>query len=115
MLKQIILIGIISSNVYSGNLSALIGGGGGSSNNGFSNCETLKISPTTSSSSTITCTTGKSIRSHSFTCSTAARGSSYATECGVTDMTKTSLTGRGGYYDSGDRSLFSASILCCDD
>jgi len=85
--------------------------------NSFTWCET-KVQTPTSSSSTLTCSAWKTIRSHSFSCSWWWW---FSYNCWVTSMTTTSLIWRGmvnqnnyghgyiNYYN-----YYSASILCCN-
>jgi hypothetical protein len=85
------------------------------SGGGWSNCEAHSISPTYNES-TITCSSGKSIRNHSYSC-VRWWDRIYSLDCWITNLTTTSLTGKGEYTSHTYTAVsnFSASIICCDD
>ncbi len=86
------------------------------SGGGWSNCEAKNSN--SYSTVTLTCSAGKSIRSHSTSCSNPSWGSNvqlFDTNCVTTSLTTTEIKwtwgGNSGYYAS----KYSASIICCDD
>ena len=85
------------------------------SGGGWSNCEAHSISPT-HNESTITCSSGKSIRNHSYSC-VRWWDRTYSLDCWITNLTTNSLTGKGEYTNHTYTAVsnFSASIICCDD